>query len=166
MHGALWVAMKTRGAMEERAREIAHLAFMAVVVMTVALLVIIPLTLPHFGHRYAESPWGLIFPLAALGALVGVRMFNQGKRNAAAFAASCVYILSMLAAAAFGHYPFLLPTIADAPGALTIYNASASSYGLGIGLVWFVPGLALVAAYFAFAYRDVTSKVEVRSERG
>src|SRR5258705_13474968 len=61
MHGALWIAMKTRGEVLPRARWVASLAWTIVVLLTVALLIIVPLALPHFGRRYAARPWGFIF---------------------------------------------------------------------------------------------------------
>jgi cytochrome bd-type quinol oxidase subunit 2 len=64
----------------------------------------------------------------------------------------------MLAAAAFGHYPYLLPAISDGQAGLTIFNASTSNTGLSIGLYWFIPGVMLAAAYFVFAYRNVLAR--------
>ena len=160
MHGALWIAMKTRGEVLTRARWVASLAWTIVVLLTVALLIIVPLTLPHFGRRYAARPWGFIFPVAALGSLAGVKVSSRADRDPAAFLCSCSYVLTMLAAAAFGHYPYLLPSINVTQNGLTIYNASASSYGLRIGLVWFIPGLALVGSYFLFVYRHVAERLD------
>jgi cytochrome d ubiquinol oxidase subunit II len=163
MHGALWVAMKTRGELRIRARQVASIAWTIAALMTVALLIVVPLTLPHFARRYAARPWGLIFPVAALGGLAGVKVLCRANRDPAAFLSSCAYVLTMLAAAAFGHYPYLLPSISVAQNGLTIYNASASSYGLRIGLVWFIPGLALVGSYFLFTYRHVAERLDTET---
>lgn len=163
MHGALWVAMKTRGELETRARRVGSLAWIIVVLLTVALLIIVPATLADFGRRYAARQWGFIFPIAALGSLAGVKVLNRAGRDPAAFLCSCAYVLTMLAAAAFGHYPYLLPAISRGQNGLTIYNASASNYGLRIGLVWFIPGLALVASYFLFAYRHVLERLDTET---
>src|SRR5260370_3801966 len=133
--------MKTRAELQTRARQAASLAWTIVVLLTVALLIIVPLTLPHFARRYAARPWGFIFPVAALGSLAGVKVSSRSDRDSAAFLCSCAYVLTMLAAAAFGHYPYLLPSIIVTQNGLTIYNASASSYGLSIGLVWIIPDL-------------------------
>jgi cytochrome bd ubiquinol oxidase subunit II len=154
MHGAMWIAMKTRGELQTRARRVGRLAWTLVVLLTGMLLIIVPLTLPQFARSYADRPWGLIFPVAALGSLVGIKVSSRADRNPTGFLFSCAYVLTMLAAAAFGLYPYVLPSISVHNG-LTIYNASASGYGLRIGLVWFIPGLALVALYFLFAYRHV-----------
>jgi cytochrome d ubiquinol oxidase subunit II len=159
MHGALWVAMKTRGELHPRAQQLASLAWTVVVLLTVVLLAVIPLILPHIARRYAARPWGLIFPVAALGSLAGIKVSSRASRDSVAFLCSCAYVVTMLAAAAFGHYPYLLSPVIDTQTGLTIYNASASSYGLTIGLVWFIPGLALVGSYFLFAYRHVAERL-------
>ncbi len=163
MHGALWIAMKTRGDLLTRARRVASLAWTIVVLLTAALLIIVPLILPHFARRYTDRPWGLIFPIAALGSLAGLKVSSHADSDAAAFLCSSGYVLTMLAAAAFGLYPYLLPGIGVAQNGLTIYNASATSYGLGIGLVWFIPGLALVGSYFLFAYRHVAQRLDTET---
>jgi cytochrome bd-type quinol oxidase subunit 2 len=64
----------------------------------------------------------------------------------------------MLAAAAFGHYPYLLAAISDGQTGLTIFNASTSDSGLSIGLHWFIPGVMLVVGYFVFAYRHLLAR--------
>jgi cytochrome bd ubiquinol oxidase subunit II len=162
MHGALWVAMKTSADLGNRARTLASRSWLMVAALSLALVLVVPATLSHFAHRYAARPLGFIFPITALAALFGIRWYSRNLRDAAAFACSCIYILAMLAAAAFGQYPYLLPPIGGGAGGMTIYNASTSSYGLTVGLYWFIPGLLLAGAYFAFAYRGVLKKADAR----
>jgi cytochrome d ubiquinol oxidase subunit II len=166
MHGSLWIAMKTGGELQTRARQLGDLAWMIVVLMTVAILVFLPLMLPHFARRYAARPWGLIFPIAALASLAGVKVARRADRDHAGFLFSCGYVVAILAAAAFGHYPYMLPSVSTANDGLTIYNTSATSYGLDIGLLWFIPGMALVASYFCFAYRNAGARLEISEKRG
>jgi len=163
MHGVLWVAMKTRGELQTRARLFASPAWMVAALMTLVLMIVVPLTLPHFALRYEVRPWGFIFPVTTLASLAGVRVLNRAGRDSAAFLCSCAYVLTMLAAAAFGHYPYLLPSINVTREGLTIYNASASSYGLRVGLIWFTPGMVLVTLYFLFAYRNVGERLGTES---
>jgi len=158
LQGSLWVAMRTSGDLQRRARDLARLAWVVTLVLTIAVMIVVPFTLPHFSARYLTRPLGLILPIAALGALVGVRISNGAGSDQSAFLYSSGYILSMLAAAAFGHYPSLLPAIGGAQNGLTIYNASTTSYGLSIGLVWFIPGILLASGYFLFAYRQVFAR--------
>src|SRR5271166_947161 len=57
MHGTLWIAMKTQGELRARAWQVASLAWTIVVLLTLALLIVVPLTLPYFAGRYAARPW-------------------------------------------------------------------------------------------------------------
>jgi len=164
MHGALWAAMKTRGPLKARARAIANWLWLAVALLTVVLLTFVPLILPYFGRRYAASPWGLVFPMLAVASLAGVRLMSRAERDTAAFLCSCGYILTMLASAAFGHYPSLLPAIGVQQSSLTIFNASTSDSALVIGLYWFIPGVILAGAYFVFAYQYLLANALSESE--
>jgi cytochrome d ubiquinol oxidase subunit II len=67
----------------------------------------------------------------------------------------------MLVSVTFGLYPCVLPSNGDPANSLTIVNASAASYGLHIGLFWFIPGMLLTTAYFIYAYRSFAGKVGV-----
>jgi cytochrome bd ubiquinol oxidase subunit II len=158
LQGCLWVAMRTSGDLQTRARDLARLMWVVTLVLTIAVMIVVPLTLPHFSVRYLTRPLGLILPIAALGALIGVRISNGAGSGQTAFLCSSGYILAMLAAAAFGHYPNLLPAISGTESSLTIYNASTTSYGLSIGLAWFIPGILLVGGYFLFAYRHAFAR--------
>ena len=40
-------------------------------------------------------------------------------------------------------------------------NAAAPQHGLEIGLVWFIPGIALAIGYFIYTYRSFAGKVRV-----
>ena len=42
---------------------------------------------------------------------------------------------------------------------MTIHNAKAGEYGLRVGLVWWIAGMALASAYFAYLYRHFAGKV-------
>jgi cytochrome d ubiquinol oxidase subunit II len=80
------------------------------------------------------------------------------------FLSSCAYILGMLTSTVFGLYPLVLPASTDPSLSLTIYNASAPDYGLKVGLVWWVIGMALATGYFVFLYRHFMGKVRLEAE--
>ena len=67
----------------------------------------------------------------------------------------------MLTSAAFGLYPYVLPSNGNQAFSLTVHNAAAASYGLGIGLVWFIPGMLLACGYFVYTYRSFSGKVKL-----
>jgi cytochrome d ubiquinol oxidase subunit II len=116
---------------------------------------------PHLQESFRARPWGYVFPLAALAGLIGIRVLTGKQNGLAAFLCSCLFILAMLTSAAFGLYPYVLPSNADRAFSLTIHNAAAAPYGLGIGLMWFIPGMLLTAVYFTYTYRNFSGKVKV-----
>jgi cytochrome d ubiquinol oxidase subunit II len=65
----------------------------------------------------------------------------------------------MLTSVVFGVYPYVLPACTNPAYSLTIYNASAPRYGLRIGLVWWVIGIALASGYFVFLYRHSAGRI-------
>jgi cytochrome d ubiquinol oxidase subunit II len=67
----------------------------------------------------------------------------------------------MLTSVVFGVYPYVLPSNTDPALSLTVHNAAAAQYGLEIGLMWFIPGIALAIAYFTYTYRSFAGKVRV-----
>jgi hypothetical protein len=96
---------------------------------------------PQGTTNFKTWPIGYIFPLLAVAGPAGVPVELRRKNQLNAFLASCVYLLGMLTSAVFGVYPMVLP--ARYPTfALTVENAEASDYGLKIGLIWWVIGVA------------------------
>jgi cytochrome d ubiquinol oxidase subunit II len=161
MHGALWVAMKSPSPVRERASILARRAFWGVLAATVAITGASFGIQPHLGERYAEAPWGYVFPVIALAGLLGVYLCKEQHTELLAFLSSCGYLVGMLTSAAFGVYPLLLPASTDPARSLTIHNAAPASYGLQIGLAWFIPGMLLAGAYAVFTYRRFSGKVRL-----
>ncbi len=71
--------------------------------------------------------------------------------------------MGILTSVVFGLYALVLPA-ADAARSLTVYNAKAADYGLRIGLVWWVIGMALATGYFVFLYRHFAGKVKLDAD--
>ncbi len=93
--------------------------------------------------------------------MAGVWTFHRRGRELQAFLCSGIYIIGMLTSVVFGVFPMVLPANSDPRFSLTIHNASAPDYGLGIGLIWFTPGILLAAGYFFFLYRKFAGKVRL-----
>lgn len=162
-HGALWVALKTEGPLEQRCRRLALRAWWAVAAMIVLITVLSFVVQPQLPSSFAARPWGYVFPAAAVIALVLVRLWTP-RRTAHSFLASSAFIAMMLVSAAFGLYPYVLPSTMGSQFGLTVSNAAAAGYGLRVGLYWFVPGVALAIGYFFFTYRRFAGKVRSPQE--
>jgi cytochrome d ubiquinol oxidase subunit II len=160
VHGALWVALKTDGGLEQRSRSLAKRGWWGLLAVTIVITWCSFRIQPHLSQNFAIHPWGYVFPALAVVGLIGARLMSGAR----AFLASSLYIVGMLTSAAFGVYPYVLPSNTDPNLGLTIYNAAAAPYGLKVGLAWFIPGMLLVAAYFVYTYRSFAGKVSLEEE--
>jgi len=159
LHGATWIAYKTDGALNERAVECASLFWWLVAALTVIVTLASFRLLPQHMESFRLHPWGLVFPVFAIAGLLGIKWFTRNRREGTAFLSSCCYIVGMLTSVAFSLYPNVLPASTNPIFGLTIANSKAADYGLKIGLIWWVIGMALATGYTIHVYRSVSGKV-------
>lgn len=164
-HGAAYIAVKTEGALNARSRLLARGAWVVTIVFTILGTIATFAVQPHMRESFFSRPWGFIFPLIAFIGLIGTGYFNVRKHDLACFFSSCAFIVGMLASAAFGLYPIMLPAV-NPTYSLTVQNASASQYAQVVGLVWWSIGIILAAIYFILIYRLFWGKVRVAGSEG
>jgi cytochrome d ubiquinol oxidase subunit II len=164
VHGSLWIALKTQGETEQRARRMARRVWWLLAIWVIPITVASFHIQPHLQESFNAQPWGYIFPLVALAGLIGMKLLNGKRGGLAAFLCSSIFIVGMLTSAAFGLYPYVLPSNTDPALSLNIHNTAAARYGLGVGLGWFIPGMLLAAGYFTYTYRSFTGKVKAEEE--
>jgi cytochrome d ubiquinol oxidase subunit II len=163
VHGANFVAVKTENEPNARSRRISRLFAFTTVVLT---LLATPATFwvsPEMLASFNERPYGYVLPLVAIAGLVGMIYFNLTRQDRAAFLSSSAYIVGMLTSTVFAVYPNVLPAV-DPANSLTIQNASASQYGMTVGLIWWSIGMVLAAIYFIVIYRLFRGKVRLEDE--
>jgi len=159
IHGCYWVVYKTAGELQQRARSFASAMWWAVVAFT-ALITFFSFEIqPNLNAQFDARPWGYLFPVLAAAGLAGMRILGARGRDLGSFLCSALYLVGMLTSAAFGVFPYVLPSNTDSALSLTVTNAAAPSYGLYIGLAWWIPGMLLAAGYSVFVYRHFAGKV-------
>ena len=163
IHGALWVALKTDGDLQTRCQQVARRFWFVMLPLGILVSVVSFRVQPLLLGSFEEHPWAAIFPALSASGFIGMLPLLKRKQEFAAFLSSCTFIAALLCSAAVGLYPNLLPSNVDAARSLTVANASAASYGLRIGLFWFVPAFALALGYSVFVYRHFAGKVEIPS---
>jgi cytochrome d ubiquinol oxidase subunit II len=159
MHGALYIAVKTDGALNRRARKAAVMLWPVLIVITIASLVGTVIVRPQMLDNYRNHPVGFVVPLLVVLALLGMIGSSRKGEDRNAFISSCVYLATMLVGAAFGLYPNVLPARNDPANSLTIYNTASGRHGLTFGLIWWGIGMALAITYFVIVYRMFRGKV-------
>lgn len=163
-HGALYVATKTEGAINARARTTASVAWWGVTLLTVGGLLATLQIRPQVLDNYDNHWFGWWIPLLVLVSLVGMFHFHMRGNDRFAFVCSSTYIAGMLGGAAFALYPVVLPASTDAAFNLTIYNTASGHYGLRVGLLWWIIGIILAIGYFTYLYRLFRGKVTAKNE--
>jgi cytochrome d ubiquinol oxidase subunit II len=164
MHGALWITYKTEGDLRARARKIANGAWLLTLLLTAAITVFSLRLQTQIARNLASHPWGYLFPAAAVAGLLAVNRLHAARREALAFGASSLFLAGMIASAAFGIYPNVLPAVTDPARALTVANAAAPEFGLRVGMIWWTAGMALGVAYTLFMHRRFAGKVSSDAE--
>ncbi len=159
IHGAHYVALKTEGELNLRARRVAAWLWPVLVVVTVVSLVATLSIRPQLLDNYKSYPVFFVIPLAVVASLVAMLLFHRKGGDYAAFLSSCSYLVFMLVGAAAGVYPNLLTSTTDPSLNITVFNAASGSHSLAIGLIWWSFGMALAIGYFVFVYRMFRGKV-------
>jgi cytochrome d ubiquinol oxidase subunit II len=161
-HGATYVALKTEGVVNARARR-AAMSLWPILLAATALSLLATIAIrPRVTTNFLAHPATLAIPIAVFGALTTMRASLGSARDRNAFVGSALFLAMMLAGAAVAQYPVLLPAVSDSRLDLTIDNTATGPHALRIGLIWWTGGMLLAVLYTVFVYRLFRGKVAVR----
>jgi cytochrome d ubiquinol oxidase subunit II len=162
VHGALYLAWKTIGPVRERSVAIAREAWKVALFLWAAATAATAWLRPDLFSALVSRPWALPFVALAIAGAWGAYRFPRRGQELAAFLSSCAFLLGMLAATLAGQYPFWLRSTLDPSFSLTALNAVSDRYALGVALIWWAFGMALVVCYFTLLFRWMRGKVGVQ----
>jgi len=163
LHGALYIAVKTEGALQLRARKAAGRLWIALLVFTMLSLPASVIARADMLSNYRNHPLAYVIPLVVVFSLLWIRYFNRTGADRNAFACSCMFLATMLVGAAVGLYPRLLPATTGSANDITIQNAISGPHTLHVGLIWWSVGMILAIGYFVLVYRMFRGKVSLQS---
>ncbi len=161
IHGSHWIALKTDGFLQERARKIGIALSPVLVVLTFLSLVATLSIRPEVLRNFKLAPIGYIIPLVVFGSIVMMFLYGRKGNEKGAFLASSAYLTMMLVGVAFALYPIILPASTGEQFNLTIENSVTSVYAMKVALVWWSIGIIIVIGYFVFLYRMFRGKVDL-----
>jgi len=159
IHGSNYLAVKTEGELNLRARKIVSFGWYALVAVTALSLVAVMNLREGILANYQNYPITWLVPVAVIGSLLAIKYFNVKANDKAAFISSSAYLALMLVGAVVALFPVILPAI-DPANSLTIYNSAAGAYGLGVGLILWSIGVLIAIGYFVFLFRTFKGKVK------
>ena len=164
LHGGNFIAMKTTGVVQDRARRLAVRAWWGTLLTSICAVAAVSQIRPQVWDNYLTHPWGFLFPATGAAGLLAIFFFHGRRKDGAAFFSSAAFIAGMLGATAFGLFPNLLPASTDPAHSLTVYNSAAQEYGLSVGVVWFAIGMVLALGYFTFIFMMQRGKLKLPAE--
>ena len=155
LHGATFLVMRTRGPAAERTRRLVPRLWPAVLVLYVAV------TAATVFERGIGMTWIDIIPAFSLAALVWLLFASLTKRERAAFAASSLFVTSLVFQAAVTMYPYLLPALPPRTGGISIFDASPSPVALASALTVTIVGVIAVVIYGTLVLPQMAGKLAV-----
>ena len=161
MHGALYLALKTEGDLNEFVGlwvKRAIIAFILFFLMTSGYTL---LFMDHLVVRLKEYPIFLLLPLIALLSIANIPRLTVKGNYTMAFVFSSITVSLLFVLSAVGLYPELLRSTVDSAYSLDVYNSAASEKTLGIMLLMASVGAPLVGLYTFIVYRSFRGTVKL-----
>jgi cytochrome bd ubiquinol oxidase subunit II len=161
MHGAIYLVMKTEGALYEKLKKLLRNAIIFFIVSYVIVTVYTLIYIPHLSDRFSNNSELFIVPLLAFLSIANIpRLATKGK-YLQAFIFSAISVSFLLILVAIDLYPVLVLSTGDPANSINIYNAASSEKALGIMLIITAIGGPLVLLYTWFVYRTFWGKVKL-----
>lgn len=154
-HGAAFARLRIDGPPAVRAASASKALWWCVAVLYLFVSAA-TLHLRGFGGHWATYVCGAI----ALAALIAMR-FALGRSDVAAFAASSLFLIALMGAAAATMYPYILPGYPPGSGGLSIDAAAPSAAAMTTALTVTIGGGIAVAVYGSLVFRRMAGKLHV-----
>jgi cytochrome d ubiquinol oxidase subunit II len=166
VHGAIWQAIKTEGALHQRSLSTAKKLWPVLLVVAVIFLVA---TKFYTGlwNNYLENPVLLLIPLVPVVGLLLTRIFLARASCWKAWFTSCLTIVGCTLFGVIGLYPNMLPSSLDPAYNLTVQNSASTPLTLKIMLVVALIFVPIVIAYQIWVYvlfKDKVTKEDLAQE--
>ncbi len=150
LHGANFLSWKADGPVEQRARAVAHVLWVASLPVWIGTTLYTFQVNPAIPAHLRESTPALALLALAVLSWLGVGFAQRRRHELAAFLASTLWILTLLATAAACVFPVLLRSTEEGSPSLTILNAASSEASLRSAAMWWFVGAPIAVSYLAF----------------
>jgi cytochrome d ubiquinol oxidase subunit II len=189
MHGAIFLQLRTDGAVQQRARQaalwagvICAAAFALAGVwiaygidgyiisssqnVNIALNPLAKTVEKSAGawlNNYSHYPWLMLAPSVGFAGIALSVISAHFKKERTAFVLSSLAIAGIIFTAGGSMFPLIMPSSLDPASSLSIWDAVSSQKTLGIMLVVTIIFLPLIIWYTSWVYRVLRGKVTIKS---
>ncbi|MBD0823977.1 cytochrome d ubiquinol oxidase subunit II [Aestuariibaculum marinum] len=160
IHGANWIIYKTNSELNSKLKSIIFKLNFGLLALVVLSLFIWHIIEPQPFHNFIKTPWLWVFPIITFTGLFGLFKVRTFKKDGMGFLFSSLFLFGGITSTVASIFPKLLPSTNTTNPDLTIYNMAADSYGLSIGVNWFIIAVILVAVYFTIQYKVFKGKMD------
>lgn len=191
MHGAIYLQLRTDGAVQKRAATAAVFAGLVCAVTFALAGVWIAQGIQGYTlngalevnsainpmsksveqatgawlNNYGTYPWMLFAPALGFGGIFLALLTARVKKEGLAFIFSSLALAGIIFTAGCSMFPFVMPSSTNPAHSLTLWDAASSQKTLGIMLVVTLIFLPLVIAYTSWVFHVMRGKVTVQSIR-
>lgn len=157
-HGAAWVAVKSEGALRDRAARVRSATHWLFAVLLAAVTAATWIVVPDRIRSNLEEPLGWVALALLLTGLVVARTAMLRSSDKGAFLGSALGMVGLVGLWAVGSFPYLVPGLDGGPG-LSAYQESSSDLSLTVMLVVALIGVPVVLAYTVLVYRVFKGRI-------
>ena len=161
MHGAIYLALKTQGAMYEFVTLWVKRSIIFFILMFLIASGYTMLFVEHMVAPLKEHPVLLLLPLVALLSIANIPRLAEKRNFTLAFVFSALTVSMLFILVAIGLFPTFLASTIDPAYNITVYTSAASEKTLGIMLLMASIGAPLVGLYTFIVYRSFRGKVKL-----
>jgi cytochrome bd ubiquinol oxidase subunit II len=158
VHGAIWLAIKSDGELNKRAKSVAAGLWIVLLLVAVAFLIASYVATNLYLNYFAKPALFIVIAVTVL-ALLGIRIFLGKGALWKAWFSSAVTIIGATFFGVIGLFPNMFPSSMDQQYSLTANNASSSPLTLKIMLIVACIFVPIVLIYQIWAYNLFKGKV-------
>jgi cytochrome d ubiquinol oxidase subunit II len=161
MHGAIYLDLKTEGAVQVRVRRWINPLIIAFILSYVITTLATLLYVPHITEAFRRQPWFFAIVVAVVLLIANIPREVSRKKEFLAFLSSAGAMAGLMAIFGVGMYPNLVYSTPHPEHSLTAFNAASSEKTLGVMLTIALIGVPAVLAYSASIYYIFRGKVRL-----
>lgn len=160
IHGANWVILKTNSSLNIRLKKVIFILNFVLVFFLIISVFTLDIVQPNIFDNYVNYPILFVFPILTIVGVLGLFNVQKFRNDISGFLSSTLFLFGGFTTTASAMYPVLLPSTNNINESLTVYNTITESYGLSVGLNWFLVGILLVTVYFVIQHRVFKGKMD------
>ncbi|HKJ06049.1 MAG TPA: cytochrome d ubiquinol oxidase subunit II [Flavobacteriaceae bacterium] len=160
IHGANWIILKTNSSINNKLKDVIFKLSVALSLLVIVSIIVWGYVSEHPLDNFNNYPFLYIFPLIGVFGLFNLFRVKKLKQESSGFLYSSMFLFGAFATTASALFPVVLPSTNNINPSLTVYNTAAGSYGLNVGIYWWVIAIILVAIYLFIQYKMFSGKMD------